>query len=131
MQKTVLALAAAALALTGGAASARSATEKGEAQLAKMVGGRTPGAPTECISINGLGNKLKVIDGVGVTYRLGSTIYVSRVDRPENLRWTDRSRFDGMTPGKMCAGDKLWTTDIKTGTPTGSVELLEFVPYTR
>jgi hypothetical protein len=131
MPKAIFILAAAALALTGGAAAAKSTVEKGEAQLAKMIGGRTAGEPTNCISITTLGNKLKVIDGVGVTYRLGNTIYVSRVDHPENLRWTDRSRFDSNTPGKMCAGDRLWTTDIKTGTPTGSVQLLEFVPYTR
>ena len=83
------------------------------------------------IEIYGLGERLKIIDGVGVTYNLGKTIYVSRVDQPENLRWTDRARFDGMTPHKMCAGDRLWTTDIDTGNPTGTLRLLDFVPYTR
>lgn len=131
MPKAVFIVAASVLALTGAAAGAKSTVEKGEAQLARMVGGRTAGAPVDCISITTLGNKLKVIDGVGATYRLGDTIYLSRVDHPENLRWTDRSRFGSNTPGKMCAGDRLWTTDIKTGTPTGSVQLLEFVPYTR
>jgi hypothetical protein len=131
MPKAVLILAAAALALTGTAVSAKSTVEKGEAQLAKILGGRTAGEPMTCISVTVLGRQLKIIDGVGVTYRRGDTIYVSRVDRPENLRWTDRSRFDSTTPGKMCAGDRLWTSDIKTGTPSGSVQLLEFVPYAR
>jgi hypothetical protein len=131
MQKVVIAMAAAALALTGSAAAAKSTVEKGEAQLARMLTGRTAGAPQECITIIGVGERLKVIDGVGVTYRLGDTIYVSRVDQPENMRWTDKSRFDGMTPGKMCAGDKLWTYDASNHNPTGTLRLLDFVPYTR
>jgi len=68
-------LAGAALALTGTAATAETLAEKGEARLARMIEGRTPGEPVSCITTP-RSNKLQAIEHVGVVYDTGDTIYV-------------------------------------------------------
>jgi len=132
MKTVVLLLGSAALAISASAASAKSVTERGEAQLALILGSRTAGTPVKCINtVSARRDALEVIDGVGVIFKTGGTIYVSRAVHPEGLRSTDVERVDQMLPTQLCSTDRIWTYDKFSGSPTGVVALTDFVPYTR
>jgi hypothetical protein len=105
--------------------------EKGEAQLARIIDGRTPGTPVKCIStLTTRRNALQVIDGVGVVFNDGRTIYVARATEPDKLRWTDNAGVDRVLSTRLCSTDRIWTHDRYTGALTAVVALTDFVPYT-
>ena len=132
MRTLALVLGSVALALSFSAASAKSVTERGEAQLALMLGSRTAGTPVACISTaSARPDALQVIDGVGVTFKTGGTIYVSRATEPAKLRSTDVEQLDQIRPSELCSTDRIWTYDKADGSLTGVVALTDFVPYTR
>jgi hypothetical protein len=131
MRTLALLLGAAALAMPF-SASAKSVTERGEAQLAQILGSRQAGPPVKCINIiSARPDALEIIDGLGVIFKSGGTIYVSRAVHPEKLRSTDVERLDRLRPTELCSSDRLWTYDRFTGALTGVVALTDFVPYTR
>ena len=108
------------------------AAAEGEAKLAKLLDRRKPGKPVSCITTAyRIPNGLQVIDGVGVVYDAGDTIYVSRATNPERLRWTDRPMFDRSDPSRLCASDRIITRDRVLDVQTGVVFLKDFVPYTK
>lgn len=123
-------LAGAALALSGAsAATAETLTERGEAKLARMLEGRTPGEPVSCISAM-RSNKLEVIEHVGIVYDAGDTVYVARPSDPRQLGRNDVvviQRFGG----QLCDTDVIRTIDRYQGYTTGAVFLDKFVPYTK
>ena len=123
-------LAGAALALTGAAAaSAETLAEKGEARLAKMLEGRTAGEPVSCISMM-RSNDLQVIEYVGLVYKAGDTVYVSRPADPRSLGRDDVpviQRFGS----QLCKQDVIRTVDRHGGYTNGVVFLNDFVPYKR
>jgi hypothetical protein len=132
MRTLALVLGSAALALAISPASAKSVSERGEAQLALMLGSRTAGAPVECISTaSARPDALEVIDGLGVVFKAGGTIWVSRAADPAKLRSTDVERVEQLRPSQLCSTDRIWTYDKFDGSPTGMVALTDFVPYTR
>jgi len=133
MKTLTLVLGSAALAIAVSPASAKSSiSQKGDAQLARMLDGRTAGAPVECIStISARRDALQVIDGVGLVFYAGKTIYVSRAADPDKLRWTDVQTIDQARQSRLCSSDRILTHDRHDGTFTGFVTLTDFVPYTR
>ena len=132
MRTLALLLGSAALAVSQFAASAKSVTERGEAQLTLMIGSRTAGTPVKCINIvSARPDALQIIDGMGVVFRQGGTIYVSRAVDPEKLRSTYVERLDRLLPTELCSSDRIWTYDKFNGSLTGVVALTDFVPYTR
>ncbi len=131
MNRLALILAGAALALTGaGAAAAKtSLAERGEARLARMLEGHTPGEPVNCISAF-RSNDIRSIEHVGIVYDAGDTIYVARVADPKMLdAWEVPviERFGS----QLCSTDIIRTFDRAGGHFTGAVFLSDFVPYTR
>ena len=44
----------------------------GEAQLAKMLEGRTPGKPVDCIDLSRV-NSSQIVDGTAIVYEAGAT----------------------------------------------------------
>lgn len=122
-------LAATALALTGTAVSAQTFVEKGEARLAEMLEGRVAGDPVSCIAAP-RSNRLEVIEGVGVVYDAGGTIYVARADNPRSLGLHDVLVVDRFG-SQLCRQDVTRTFDRTNGHFTGVVFLSEFVPYTK
>ncbi len=133
MKTLVLALGSVALASAVSPVSAKSSiSEMGDAQLARMLDGRLAGAPVKCIStISARPDALQVIDGVGLVFYAGKTIYVSRAADPDKLRWTDVQTIDQLRQTRLCSSDRIWTHDRHNGTFTGVVALTDFVPYTR
>ncbi len=130
MRTLALVLAGAALAFTGTAVSASSTSERGEARLAKMLEGRTAGAPVSCISTMD-DNKLQTIDEVAVVYDAGKTIYVARPTDPHMLKRNDALVMDRFSPTRLCVQEPMRTIDRMDGFPTGVVFLKDFVPYTK
>ena len=132
MRKAVLCVAAASLAFGGAGAWAQSRSARdGEARLTRMLEGRVAGAPASCVGTTNTSHDLIVIDEVGVVYDTGDTFYVARATEPDKLRWTDRIEFVRASHKRLCSSDKVWTFDRHTGLSTGSIQLGDFVPYTR
>mgnify|MGYP001544778484 CR=1 FL=1 len=133
MKAAALVIGGAALALAIAPAGATGwQVKQGEAQLARIIADRTAGAPVKCIStVSARPDALQVIDGVGVVFYGGKTIYVGRAAEPDKLRWTDVEALDQILPTRLCSTDRIWTHDKHTGALTGMVALTDFVPYTR
>lgn len=126
-------LAGAALALTATAAVASGSgapNPKGEAHLARMLEGRTPGRPVSCINTM-RSTDMQVIDGVAVVYDAGKTIYVARPTDPRMLGRNDALVMDRFSPSRLCVQEAMKTIDRYDHHTTGVVFLKDFVPYTK
>ncbi|MGZ3249555.1 MAG: hypothetical protein ACXWIW_07480 [Croceibacterium sp.] len=131
MRALTIMIAGVALALAGNAnASGSSGNERGEARLAQMLAGRTPGKPVSCITTSRT-NAMQVIDGVAVVYDAGKTIYVARPTDPRMLGRNDALVIDRFSPSRLCVQEAMKTVDRYDGTHTGVVFLQDFVPYTK
>ncbi len=132
MKKLALIAAGAALALTGGGVAAKSAREKGEVRLEKMLAGRVAGEPSNCITtMRGSSNAMQIIDGTALVYDAGDTIWVARPRDPRMLDSSDVLIMDRFSPSRLCAIEPMRTVDRTNGFMTGIVMLDDFVPYTK
>ena len=134
MNASALFLGALALAVSPATGSAKSASARqGEAKLAKLLRGRAAGTPTHCIETpyRLADGGLQAIDGVGVVYDAGKTVFVARATDPQALRWTDRLDAPRAVSTRLCVSDRFWTRDRANGAQTGVVHLQDFVPYTK
>lgn len=129
MKQFLFAAAATALALTGTAATAETAQERGEARLARMLEGREAGEPQSCITTF-RSNDLRVIEKVGLVYDSGKTIYVARAHNPDSLSTWDVPVIKRWG-SQLCKQDQIHTIDRSSGMFSGVVFLDDFVPYTR
>lgn len=127
---TILSGAALALAATAAAAAGSGHNDTGEARLARMLDGRTAGAPVSCISTM-RSNKMEVIDGVAVVYDAGKTIYVARPTDPRMLGRNDALVLNRFSPSRLCVQESMKTVDRYDHFHTGVVFLKDFVPYTK
>jgi hypothetical protein len=126
--------AGAVLAVTAGAASASGVSpadhQRGEARLAQLLEGRTPGQPVSCINTM-RSDQLETIDGTALVYHGGKTIWVARPVDPDMLGRNDAivmNRFDG---ARLCVQESMRTIDRYDHHFTGVVMLKDFVPYTK
>jgi hypothetical protein len=133
MKNKILALAAAALAVSGVASvpayAGQTAAEKGAARLAKLIEGRTAGTPVKCVSAFD-SSKIQVIDGTAIVYDAGKTVYVGRPTDPKVLDRND-VLVTKRTGSQFCANDSMRMVDRSNGFTTGVVFLDNFVPYTK
>ncbi|WP_338243791.1 hypothetical protein [Aurantiacibacter hainanensis] len=100
---------------------------EGEARLAEMLEGKTPGEPQSCIPAT-LGDRLQVIDETAVVYDAGETVYVARPENPRSLDSRDVLVVE-RTGGQLCKQDVVRTVDQTLGFTTGIVFLGDFVPW--
>jgi hypothetical protein len=122
-----LALAAMVAAIPATAANDRAA--KGEAELAKLVDGRTAGQPVRCLSRSDR-EDLHVIDGTALVFGRGKTLYVNRPAGISMMRWSDIPVFKLFTD-QLCQNDMVELRDSSTGMQGATMQMGEFVPYTR
>ncbi|MEO1048492.1 MAG: hypothetical protein AAFW59_09225 [Pseudomonadota bacterium] len=104
---------------------------KGEKRLAKLLEGREPGEPQNCIRSLPTDN-IQAIDGTAYVFGRGNTIYVQETRDPEQIDDRDTlvtRRFGGGT--QFCRQDIANTIDPFTRIFTGAVTFVDFVPYTR
>lgn len=123
-------LLAAAPAIAAGAGADRAAA-RGEARLAKLLDGRTAGAPVDCINLRDI-QSTQVLDGTAIVYEgYGGRLYVNRPPMgAESLRgddilvtksWSDR----------LCSVDTVRLVDRGARFQRGFVGLGHFIPYAR
>jgi len=101
-----------------------------DAQLAKLIGDREPGKPTDCISLSSISSS-QIIEGRAIVYRVGSRLYVN-----EPRSGADSLREDDIlvTPtfgSQLCSVDTVKLVDQASRFPRGFVSLGQFVPYTK
>lgn len=113
----------------GDAAAAREARlAKAEAQLAKKLEGRVAGEPVRCISLPTIRSST-VIDGVGIVYDSGNTLYVNRPANGASTLDDDDILVTNTTGTQLCDLDIVRLVDRGTRFQTGFVGLGKFVPY--
>ncbi|MBW8754053.1 MAG: hypothetical protein JF595_07850 [Sphingomonadales bacterium] len=128
MRKIALALATGAALLAGSAVAAKPKLS-GEEQLAKVLQGRVPGKPVDCISLFDSRDQ-QVIDKTAIVYGNGRTIYVNR---PSNAHDLDRDDIMvvNIHGSELCNLDIVRTHERSGGFYNGFVGLQQFVPYRR
>lgn len=121
-----------AVTLAAGGAIAHDAPKpdvKAEADLAKMLAGRVPGKPVDCITLDTTQNST-VFPHTAIVYENGGTLYVNRPNDADSLdgdqilvtkTWTDQ----------LCRLDIVRLVDRGTRMESGFVGLESFTPYTR
>lgn len=112
------------------AAETSSAPRKGEEQLARMLEGRVAGDPVACIPSRRQ-QRVQMIDGTAYVFGQGSTIYVQRTTRPQDINRRNAMVNQRFSSGELCRMDMITTVDPIAGFVTGGVLFDDFVPYTR
>ena len=127
VKKILLSLAAAATLAAPASAAPRL---HGEAKLAKLLEGRTAGAPVDCIDLSRV-YSTQIVDGTAIVYDSGRTLYVNRPrGGAESL---DRGDTMVLKPfdHRLCRIDTVQMFEQGARFFKGSVFLGDFVPYTK
>ena len=104
--------------------------ETGEAKLARLTAGRTPGKMVDCINVGIVNNESEKLPGVGMAYRQGTTWYVSRFDDCPTLR-DDTIVITKLHSSQLCRGDIADLRMSGANIPVGSCIFGAFTPYTK
>jgi len=105
--------------------------ETGEAKLARITAGRTPGKMVDCINVGmTAGNDSEKLPGFGMAYRQGTTWYVSRFDDCPSLR-DDTIVVTKLHSSQLCRGDIADLRMAGANIPVGSCVFGAFTPYTK
>ena len=116
--------------LAAASAHAETAQERGEAQLARMLGDRIAGQQVECFHWTNATRPV-VIDRVALVYDTGPTLYVARPANAELLDPRDTIRVTRSSSQRLCTRDKFYVVTREGGLITGRAEIEGFVPYAR
>lgn len=116
--------------LTAAPAAAQDRAAAGEASLARIVAGRTAGAPVACINLRDIRSS-EIVPDIGIVYRMNNGTLM--VNRPEGGAILDRddilvTRTIGT---RLCRIDIVNLVDRGSRMPSGSLSLGDFVPYSR
>jgi hypothetical protein len=116
---------AALLALGAGTAHART-----DQTPDKLLAGRTPGKPVQCIIQTQISDSQTFDDGT-IYYRMRGPI--DYVNKPHDCPQLNSSRaYSTRTPSnQLCSGDIMTVFDAGAHLPYGSCIFNEFVPYPR
>lgn len=120
-------IAATALAATPAVAKEKLAPE---AQLAKLLEGRTAGEPQDCITLSSVSDS-QVIDKTAIVYRIGSTLWVNRPTTGAESLNDDVVLVTKLPTGRLCSIDTVELHDRTSHFYRGFVGLGKFVPYRR
>jgi hypothetical protein len=103
----------------------------GEQQLAKLVAGRVPGKPVNCIPLRNI-RSTRVLDGTAIVYEgNGGRLYVNRPDAgAASLRRND-TLVTKTWGSQLCSLDTVRLLDWGSRFEHGFVGLGTFVPYAR
>ena len=120
-----LLLGAAFFAMPAGAATHRST----DAELQKLLAGRTPEASISCID-PGMTSSVTVIKGRAIVYRVGSRLFVNTTEDPSRLR-DDDILVTNVHGSQLCNHDAVQLVAWGSRVPRGFVLLDKFVPYSK
>jgi hypothetical protein len=127
--KLIPSVLAASLLAAGTPAGAESKAERGEAELAEMLEGRTAGEAKRCLSDFERRN-MRVIDGTALVFESGGTLYVNRPAGARFLDWSDVPVFK-IWGGQLCEKDTVELRDSASLIPGPVLFMGEFIPYRR
>ena len=127
MRKILLTLAAAAVLAAPAAASPRL---HGEAELAKLLEGRTAGKPVDCIDL-GRVYSTQIVDGTAIVYDSGRTLYVNRPRAGADSMDQWDIMVNRLYSSQLCSIDTVQLIDQGSRMYSGTVFLGQFVPYRR
>ena len=129
--RTLLHAALAAGLVTAPIVPAAAKIETGEAKLARITTGRTPGKAVDCINLGLSNNDSEKLPGLGMAYRQGSTWYVNlfQGDCP-GLR-DDTIVITKLHMSQLCRGDIADLRMSGANIPVGSCVFGDFTPYTK
>ncbi len=134
MRKRLFILTAATLFAAGAAVAADKAPPtnlKGEAELAKLLAGREPGKPVNCISAT-QSQSSRVVQGTAIVYQSTSrTLYVNRPKIGADQLGRDDILVTRIWGSQLCNLDQIRLVDRTSRFQRGFVSLGDFVPYTR
>lgn len=142
MKKTLSLLLAGAVLATGGIAQAGEAghvghhasvpaNPKGEARIARIIQGRTAGAPVDCITQQQISSS-EIIDRTAIVYRMNNgTIYVNRPPSGASFLRSGTVLVTDTRSTQLCGIDIVRLYDNSSRMQAGSVGLGKFVPYPR
>jgi len=124
----VLAVVAAPIAVQAAEETRPPRNASGEAELAKLLDGRTMGEPQKCLRDSQRRN-MDVIGRTAFVFRDGDTIYVNRPDGASFLNQFDVPIFHilGSDPCRM---DRVELRGRSSGIGGPVVTLNDFIPYT-
>ncbi|MGB3804272.1 MAG: hypothetical protein WA935_09575 [Sphingopyxis granuli] len=120
-------IAATALAATPAVAKEKLAPE---AQLAKLLEGRTAGEPQDCITLSSVSDS-QVIDKTAIVYRIGGTLWVNRPTTGAESLNDDVVLVTKLPTGRLCSIDTVELHDRTSHFYRGFVGLGKFIPYRR
>jgi hypothetical protein len=100
---------------------------KGEAELARLLAGRTAGPPRNCVALSELQSS-QIIEGTAIVYRNGGTLYVNRPNGASILR-RDVMPVSYPHGSQLCKLDIVQLFEQNTHMPRGSISMGSFVPY--
>lgn len=101
-----------------------------EQQLQKLLAGRTPGKPVDCITLSSVSSS-QIIDGKAIVYRVGSKLYVNEPRGGAESLDDDDVLVTKLYGSQLCSIDTVNLIDRSSRFPRGFVSLGKFVPWTK
>jgi hypothetical protein len=101
-----------------------------EVQLQKLLEGRVPGRPTDCINLRSVSSS-QIIDRTAIVYRVGGTLYVNQPHSGASSLRRDDFLLTRTHSSQLCSIDLVRLLDHGSHFPRGFVGLGKFVPYSR
>lgn len=101
-----------------------------EVRIAKVLEGRVPGKPVDCIPLRQI-QSTEIFDRTAILYKVGNIWYLNRP--ASGASFLDRSDIlltDTRSPN-LCSIDIVRLIDQSSRFPSGSLGLGQFVPYTK
>lgn len=132
--KTLLATAAAALALAGCAASVDgpiASDPEGDAALAEALAGRTAGDAVSCVRQQDVRNSRSAGTDTILFDGPGNTVYVNRTSGSCPAIRPGLALRHRTTSTNLCSGELIRVFDPQTGVEYGGCSLGRFVPWRR
>jgi hypothetical protein len=120
-------LAAAALAAAPAAAAPR---DNPETQLQRLLAGRAPGRPVDCISLANAPSST-IIEGRAIVWRFGSRLYVNEPRSGATSLDDDDILVTRPFGSRLCSRDPVNLVSRSGRIPHGFILLGQFVPYER
>jgi len=133
MRNLSIALIASALAACTTAPEPMTRSAEAEAQLGKLLAGKTAGAPVSCLQSWRSGNMV-IIDDNTVVFRDGARrVYRNdfRGGGCNNLGSGHYTLLTRTTGSGLCSGDIAQVVDLGSGITFGSCVIGDFVPYVK
>jgi len=131
MRSLTIALIASALAACSTAPEPMTRSAEAEAQLGKLLAGKTAGAPVSCLQTWRSGNMVVIDDNTVVFRDSPRRVYRNdfRGGSCNRLGSGHYALLTKTTGTSLCSGDIAQVLDVSSGITVGSCVLGDFVPY--